>query len=312
MGQRGVGPVVYHHGMDFHLSGERGPIDTLVPPSLFTGNLAIYGVLAPQTGYVTGTNSYGDKAKVQVFNSTGTVHVEQLLFVFAAKDENGTPNSMVHARVYALNGPGTNTAGTAVTTAPGDVLGNVDIPISQCDTAGLTIATFSPSITLNGNFGGGFDFSDLASGVGLGVLSSVDGNPGSADDQNWEKASDDAWDAMSGAWGLQIDMAILAVLDDGFAGINDPGSFNNMRMSFISSNPANDNVTVAYEMLNDANSRLTVMDGKGAKVIDQQLGRTAQGQHQTDLDVSDLTNGTYYVTLFANGNPLTKKLVVQH
>ena len=316
MAQREVGPAIHQADRGIHFSAERGPIDTLVPSSFGATDVSLalyYAGTTPANGFIAGTNTYGDKAKVQVFNSTGTVHVEQLLFLFGAKNVNGTPNAMVHARVYGLNGPGTATSGT-VSTAPGTVLGNVDIPISQCDTAGLTVAMFSPSITLNGNFGGGFDVSDLATGTLLGVIS-TENNAITPDDQNWEKTSDDSWVAMSDttvSWGIHFDMAIFAVLDDGFAGINDVGSFNNMRMSFISGNPATSNVTVAYEMLESASVRLVVMDRKGAKVVDQQLGNTTQGEHQSTLDVSNLANGIYYVTLFANGNPLTKKLVVQH
>src|SRR5690606_34846995 len=135
---------------------------------------------------------------------------------------------------------------------------------------------------------------------------------GSVVDNTWEQWDDGSWMTLSEAWPLTFDMAIYAVIGDGIAGINDLSAVNNMRMSFIGGNPATNNVVIAYEMLQSADARLTVLDGKGAKVIDQQLGRTAVGQHQTTLDVSSFANGTYYVTLFANGNPLTKKLVVQH
>jgi hypothetical protein len=302
-----------HIGLNF--SADRGPIDTLIPPSLLDPGSAFALYTSSAGSYVAGTNTFGDQAKVQVFHSTGTVHVEQLLFLFGAKDDNGTPNAVVHARVYGLDGDGTNTADETVSTAPGTVMGSVDIPISDCDTTDLTIATFFPSITVDGNFGGGFDVSDLGDGVALGLLTTSDGDPGTADDQNWEKFSDDSWVAMSNgtvSWGLHVDLAILAVLDDGFAGIHDNGAVNNMRMSFIGSNPASTSIEVAYDMLQDANARMTVLDGKGAKVIDQQLGKTLAGQHQITLNVSEWANGTYYVSLFANGAPITKKLVVKH
>lgn len=77
-------------------------------------------------------------------------------------------------------------------------------------------------------------------------------------------------------------------------------------------NPATNSITVAYEMLQAADARMLVLDGKGAHVFEQHIGRTAMGLHQTDLNVSDRSNGTYYVSVFANGNPITKKLVVKH
>lgn len=112
--------------------------------------------------------------------------------------------------------------------------------------------------------------------------------------------------------GLQCVLGILAVLGDGVAGIGDNGNVNKMRMSFTGGNPACNSVVVAYEMLQDANVRLVVLDSKGAQVIDRQMGRTAAGMHQSEVNLRDRSDGSYYVSVFANGNPITKKLVVKH
>jgi hypothetical protein len=297
-------------------NAERTPTDTIVPASLMDPGSSLVLYTSSASSYVAGTNNFGDKAKVQVFNSTGSVLVEQLLFLAGAKDEAGASSSLVHARVYALDGTGADAANATVNTAPGSVLGNVDVPISAWDTSGFfTVASFNPAVAVTGNFGGGFDVADLATGVGLGLLTTTNGDPGTAVDQNWEKFSDDSWVSLNNgtiSWGLQLDIAILAVLGDGVAGIGDNGSVNNMRMSFIGSNPAQNSVVVAYEMLQDANARMVVLDSKGAQVVDQQLGRTAAGLHQSQLNVSEWSDGTYYVSVFANGNPITKKLVVKH
>lgn len=310
--QRPFEQVPEHFTSPLSFSADRNATDTLVPGGIEGGSFTVY--TSTNGGYLCGTNGYGDKAKVQVFNSTGSVYVEQLIFLFAAKDENGAPNSPVHARVYALDGPGTNDAGTEVTTAPGTVLGSVDLPISACDTADITVVPFSPAIAVNGNFGGGFDFSGLASGVELGAFTSETDAPGTAPDMAWEKFSDDSWSSTGSSlsWGQQLDFGIIAVIGDGVAGIDDAATVNGMRMSFLGGNPASTNVIVAYEMLQDANAQLVVLDGKGAKVVDRQMGRTYTGNYQTSLDVSSWANGTYYVSLYANGNPITKKLVVKH
>lgn len=295
------------------LSAARTATDTLTGPSLTpTASLAVY-TLGGGTQYVVGTNQY-DVAMAQKFEGTGSVYVEELLMLFAAKSGPGT----VHVRVYGLDGPGFDEADTEVSNAPGSILGNVDLDMSQIDT-GMTTLTFlsvpfSPPVQVSGDFAGGFDFSDVPSGSTLGMFSTSDGD-NTAPNWNWEKITEGDWIAMGNTvqgWDFHADFAILAVIGDGVAGINDLGAVNNMRMSFLGSNPASNSVVVAYEMLQSADARLTVLDGKGAKVIDQQLGRTAVGQHQTTLDVSSFANGTYYVTLFANGTPLTKKLVVQH
>lgn len=309
--QRDVGTVEHINLQLPQISADRAPTDTLVPPGISAPGASYQLSGVTNGGYVTGSNGYGDYAKVQVFSSTGDVFVEELIMGFGAKDDNGSPNAILHARVYTLDGPGTATTGD-VTNAPNTVLGNVDLAISECDTAGLTIVAFDPPVAVSGNFGAGIDVSGLGDGVYIGLVHSTSGGPGSVVDNTWEQWNDGSWMTLSEAWPLTFDMAVYAVIGDGVAGINDLGAVNNMRMSFLGSNPASNSVVVAYEMLQSADARLTVLDGKGAKVIDQQLGRTAVGQHQTTLDVSSFANGTYYVTLFANGTPLTKKLVVQH
>ncbi|MBK8580366.1 MAG: T9SS type A sorting domain-containing protein [Flavobacteriales bacterium] len=309
--QREAAPMGHFTAPHFQFNADRTPTDTLVPASFMDAGstLTVYGVT--DGGYVAGTNAYGDLAKVQNFETTGAVFVEQILLGFGAKDENGSPNSLLHVRVYGLDGPGTNSLGDA-TNAPSTIMANVDIPVSSCDTAGITVATFNPAVAVNGAFGAGIDFTALAAGVELGLITTTDGDMGTADDQNWELWSDNTWFTLTAAWPLNLDMLIWPVIGDGIAGINDNATVNNMRMSFIGSNPADKNITVAYEMLQAANARLIVLDGKGAKVVDQKFGQTATGMHQSELNVSEWSNGTYYVSILANGNPITKKLVVQH
>ncbi len=301
------------HGLG--ISAERAPTDTLTGPSFSNpdASLALYTVTGAPGEFVIGTNQY-DQAMAQKFESTGNVYVEQFIMFFGAKSGAGT----VHARVYGLDGAGVNQADAAITNAPGTILGNVDVAMTQIDTGTValapTIVSFTPAVQVTGNFAGGFDYSDLPAGSVLGLFSTTSGDNPSAD-WNWEKTTDGTWIALGNApqgWSLNADLAVWAVIGDGIAGINDLGTFNNMRMSFIGGNPANNSVIVAYEMLESADARMIVLDAKGAKVMDQQLGRTAVGEHQTTLDVSNYPSGTYYVTISANGNPLTKKLVVQH
>ncbi|MGV9013969.1 MAG: T9SS type A sorting domain-containing protein [Flavobacteriales bacterium] len=312
--------ITAEHPLNVNIfNADRTPTDTLIPTSFAdpNGSPTIYSLTGLPGEYVVGTNHY-DQGMAQNFTSTGSVNVEQLLYLFAIKNDAGQPASVIHARVYALDGAGTNEANTAVTNAPGSVLGDVSLPMSAIDTATdalmITVANFTPAIQVTGNFAGGFDFAGLPTGSELSLWSTTDGD-NTTPDQNWENAIDGTWIAMGNTqlgWGLHLDFGILAVLGDGIAGINDIATVNNMRMSFIGSNPADKKITVAYEMLKAADARLLVLDGKGAQVVDQQLGRTATGLHQSDLNVSDWSNGTYYVSVIANGNPITKKLVVQH
>ncbi|MFT3885590.1 MAG: T9SS type A sorting domain-containing protein [Flavobacteriales bacterium] len=273
--------------------------------------------LSDEWGYIVGSNNYADRAKVQVFHSTGNVHVEAIAFLFGAKDVNGRPNDLVHFRMYALDGEGVISTEETVNNAPSTVLGSGDVPIGNIDTTGFMVLTINPAVAVNGDFGVGFDVSDLGDHVELGlVTSSVDG-PGSQVDQNWEQWSDGSWGTVSYSWQTDagfanFDFAIAVVIGDGSAGIDDVATVNGMRMSIQGANPANTDVIVAYDMTQSANTHLVVMDAKGAKVVDRQLGRLSTGRGQTTLNVADWANGTYLVSLYADGSPITKKLVVSH
>lgn len=317
--QRQIGEAIPVGHQGSFGSANRTPTDTIVPVSFGTpGNgLALY--TAGAGNFMVGTNNFGDKAKVQVFTSTGNVHVEQLIYFFGAKNVGTSPNSSLHARVYALDGPGFNTTNQAVNNAPGTVLGNVDVPISAVDTGTNPlvpmIVEFNPAVSASGNFGGGFDVTGLGADVNLGLITTQNGSTGSSNDQNWEQFGNDHWFAMSNpdsSWGAALDFAMLAVLGNGVAGIHDAAAVNNMRLSIVGSNPATSSVTVAYNLLQAANARLLVIDTKGAKLVERELGQSLIGLHQTDLDVANWGNGTYYVSIIANGRPITKKLVVQH
>lgn len=135
---------------------------------------------------------------------------------------------------------------------------------------------------------------------------------GTTEDGTWEMWDDGTWVSIAAAWGAQWDIGVLAVVDAGSVGINDTERVNGMRMSILGGNPAAANGQLAYDLEHDANSRVVVIDTKGARQFEANLGHMSRGEHRMDLNVADWANGTYFVTVFANGYPLTKKLVVQH
>jgi hypothetical protein len=75
-------------------------------------------------------------------------------------------------------------------------------------------------------------------------------------------------------------------------------------------NPFSRTTSIAYELVNDSDVSLTVMDLTGRVVIDLQKGSQPAGKHQVDLDASGLDAGIYLYTLKAGGFTETKRMTV--
>ena len=74
-------------------------------------------------------------------------------------------------------------------------------------------------------------------------------------------------------------------------------------------NPVNDQLTVAFHLAKASEVELMVTDFTGKMLQKQQLGQM-EGDHQTSIDVSQLTPGFYFVHLLNDGKITSKKFVV--
>lgn len=290
-----------HVGIAPTFSAERTPTDTLVPPSfLLSQDLYFYD--ADNSGYVFGTNGYGDLEKLQAFVSSGSVNVEEVFVYFGAK--SGAESTGFNLLVYPMNGA----AG-----APGAAAHTEALTLADVDTTMLTGIMLSTPVTVTGNFGVGINLAGLYSaGASLGILSSQTDAAGTTEGGTWERYDDNSWHTVFSGWGAKWDMAIFVVIDAGTASIGSLDRVNGVQMDILGGNPASSNVQLVYDLERSATTRLSVVDMKGARVFDMDLGRTMQGEHRQDLDVSSWPNGTYLITILADGMPLTKKFVVQH
>jgi hypothetical protein len=298
----------------FGLDASRGT-DTLVISSVedaFNNNtLAIYGSV--NGGWVVGTNGYGDVAKAQQFLLLdGPMSIDELVVFFGGKIVTvGGANSTLKGRIYGMNGTGTSEVGGPGSPAPGTVLAEASISIDDADTTGLlTGFTFPTPIWISGDFAAGVDFSGLAAGDSIGIVTTTDGSS-FIGDYSWEKLDNGQWWTLLYSWPLDLDLVVLPVFTPSAASVGEEGWLNNMRMSFLGGNPARDNVTVVFESRETANMKLHVMDVLGHTVLEKDLGNRPAGEHQQILNTSNWGAGAYYVTLRSNGMPFTKKLIVE-
>lgn len=75
-------------------------------------------------------------------------------------------------------------------------------------------------------------------------------------------------------------------------------------------NPASLQAKIVYNIANDANARITIMDAMGKEVISVVNGFHAQGQYTQGLDASQLPAGIYFCRLERNGEVSIKKFTI--
>lgn len=293
-------------------AGFRASTDTIVTGAYFDPDVTFELRNSVGGGYVSGNNGYGDKAKVQAFLLDNAVTAEAVGVWFGAKTEtSGDPNSHVTFNMYQLNGAGENSAGAITTGAPNSLWASVEVPITDCDTSSTTTFTwadFAAPVYVTDYFAAGVDFTGLAAGDTIGIVTTGEGYV-EYQDFSWEKWSDDSWYTMYGSWPLDIDFVILVAVDASNVGIDDAETFNGMRMSFLNGNLVGQDVQLAYTVDQNAKMRLLVSDASGRLVLDQDLGNKAVGLYNQTINAENWNAGMYYVSLIANGKSITKKLV---
>jgi hypothetical protein len=262
--------------------------DTLNPASFSDaciGNgLALYGVAAPESGYLGGTNTYGDVGKGQKFTLNGQATVVGAQVVYGAIEVVGGATMVtatLHDDAQALLTSATPHGVSAIDTTAGGA-------------AGLYNYAFTGTPVTN-------DFYIMVGwALGddtLGILSTTDpcGN------DSYEVWSDLSFNDVETAWsGLMIDFIITALVDDlEFTGLFDIEakefgiyqSDNNLILNSISEDVIMKSVSV-YDM-----------SGKMIKTFP-----TPDQFDNFSFDISDVNAGNYIVTIDSNYGPLSQKM----
>ena len=77
-------------------------------------------------------------------------------------------------------------------------------------------------------------------------------------------------------------------------------------------NPVEDRIFVEFDLKNESNVQLQILNTAGQIVINEQKGRLDKGLQQTNVDVKNLNSGLYILRLTENDAITTKKFVVRH
>jgi hypothetical protein len=276
-------------------------------------------------GYIFGTNistnEISECAQGYLNLTAATFGVEGVLFSAHAKDYAGTTTGTSTGTVNVY-GWGTNTCYSydgsnfnQDTDGPtGSALGTASFTLSAVDTSWFPAhyVAFSAPVAINGtNFAVSVDATGIKSASDtLGILCDQDGegfgiafhNAGT--NGNWYQTAT----FFNGP--ADVNVAIFPVIDDNFVGIDDVDFFNGMQLSAFP-NPVVDQTTVSYNLAEDMdNVRLSIHDMTGKHVHDVNYGNQTKGSYNVTIDASNFTAGNYFYTLFANGQRLTKRMVV--
>jgi hypothetical protein len=280
-----------------------GTCDTIVQTNFANGTPVIYGATS---GYITGSNNFGDKEKAQVFDVTSPVYVQDVIVWFGAKEYvSGNANSKVTVNLRQANGTGTATTGT-VNTAPGTLLASKDLLITRIDTSGFfNKISFTTPVLVSADYAVGVNFSTLGTNDQVGIVSSTDGDANNTQ-LAWEMWSDNTWHSMLSAWTTAID----GNLDLGIFPIECPNLITGVEETendfMVFPNPATDELTVVCEsVVGSPQSVVNILTATGQLVHVSNL--TSNISH---LDISNLASGIYFVQVMIGEKMSVKRVVI--
>ncbi|MEL6590036.1 MAG: T9SS type A sorting domain-containing protein [Bacteroidota bacterium] len=295
------------------ISTPRLEFDTILPAGLGLpcGNPPVLYNVNPANGgwgFVAGNNSFGDKAKVQKFDFTGSssFNLQEIWGFFAVASANGDAD--ITAKVYSADGAG----------APDQELGSSNpLKTSQVvlDTViRATIFTFaSPIVMTESSFFAGFDINALYAANDTVALVSTNGDNQSCGVDAWEQWSDDTWHPFSddGGWDLDVDQYIGVMVEFFTTDIEDPKAvLNGLTLRPAYPNPAADQVSINYEIADARNVEVVVYGIDGKEVRRIRKGIQTPGAHQELIDVQSLPAGTYAYGVFTDGARLLNRFVI--
>ena len=317
-----------------HSVAAADPTDTLGFDEL-GANLILYSA---QSGYVFGSNDLVNPANpVQhqynleyargfILNDPYTVMGAG--FIFGHKEDvSGSPaDAKVNLHMVAPNRAISDPA-SAATDAPGPAsaaLATANLAFADADTAfpSLSFVDFTTEAWVGADFAISLDISPLYSATSDTLVLLADEDGDSDGDYTWTRlaAAPTATNAQR-IWakttamlqgGLDVNLAIFAVVAESGVGIEEQGFMNGVKVTTFP-NPAlsSDNVTIQYGLETAAkNVDLNIYTLNGQLAYTSAQGAKASGIHNLNVPAQTLTAGSYIYTIDADGRRMAKKMEI--
>lgn len=266
--------------------------DTLSPPSFSDACIANGFTLVGSagSGYISGTNDYGDIGKGQRFPFDGSAEIEGFLVWYGAIQNEDNMTQYV--------GSVTDKDGTTVlaNTSPHTISA---IDTTSAGAAGWHPYTFSSAVTVTDTF-----YTWVAWQLGtdtMGIVHTVD-PCGSNAYEIWGDGSIYAMNDAS-SWGSNIDLSIIVLVNNiSFTGIFDQdaveyGMFTDGTNLFV--NAVSDDVTMETITIHDMSGRVI-----------KEFTVNFQTSNYT-FDVSDIPTGNYLVSINSSRGGYAQKIHIQ-
>lgn len=265
-------------------------------------------------GYVGGHNGYSDKQKAQQFlNSfqygikiTGTV-----LWFGGKKNNSGNPNSKITVHAYNMNGTGTSSTGSVP--CPNTKIANADLLISAVDTnqGNWNVVTFPSPVFVGGDFAVGISLVGSSPGDTVGLVASNDGGA-LYSDFSWEQWSDNNWYTPfePNNWALNIDWAIFPIYCEVEAGTLENVEFTKGIKFSSYPNPTNNFVSIDYHLQYGGETTIEIRDLTGRSIVMQNEGTKSSGKYLSNIDISNLSSGSYLVSVKSGNGMMVQNLTI--
>jgi PKD repeat protein len=273
--------------------------DTLANVDLALDTPAIYPLSGG--GYVSGHNYYYDIAKAEYFSNymTGSELTEVMLWFGVA--EYSSTSSKVTVKVWDNTGsngePGNVLASETVTIA------SIASDIAQLQ---LTDVIFTTPAAITTPYYVGFEFSYKAGDTVALVHNSIGETvPGTA----WEEWSDYTWwnynDANS--WGIDVAHYVFPIVcyEGTITTLSNVNAENHISV-YPNPNAGNFKLTAIFEQSSDLN--ISVINMLGELVFTTSYSNVMAGNF--DVDMSNQSNGVYYIKAETNNETIVKQIVI--
>ncbi|MFM1875870.1 MAG: Secretion system C-terminal sorting domain [Bacteroidota bacterium] len=287
------------------------------------------------SGYVFGTNDLEDTQSIPGttvhqlnyeyaggFLVNGSYNVVGAMVWFGGKnDASGSPADL-KVKMYTLadNKAYASAQSTALdAVGPNQMVGSVNLAFADVDTVDATYALFANPVWINADFALAVDIKDLYGSPADTVWIYADEDGSSDGSTTWTKIGFDInpatlWARSTGLLqgGLDVNLAIFALVAESGVGIEEQGFLNGVKMTTYP-NPAltSDVVRIQYALENAADKvEIRIMDLNGKLVFSTSEGTKASGLYTLEVPAGTLSAGSYIYSLEANGGRMAKKMEI--
>jgi len=289
--------------------------DTVYPGNILNAQNFLLYELTGDSGFIVGTNLYGDIAKAQQFeieSGSAGYEIKGGIFWFAYKNSSGGGD--LKLSVWNMDGnTGITTAGENQT-CPQSLLIEKSVPITDIDTSSqLSLAhvqMFDTSVAVSSDYVMGIEMSDLAANDEIALVTSEDGE-GNNFELSWEQWNNGQWASILAIYGADFDIAIFPLLSSQAANVKDGNFIFGMKLSQAKRSFSRKCDKIEFELETNTKSvELEIYDIIGNRLIYKSLGSLPSGKHSVLLNEIKLPKGTYINVLHTDGKKLAKELII--